>query len=673
MTDRAAMLRASTWLGAAAGLAVLLSAACSTAPTTPAKGTAPPPPASVTAPAPAAVKPAAAPAPAATPTMTPVSTAPHPGEAVYKQNCAVCHDNPEASRAPSKATLNRLTNGQIMNAMITGKMIAQAQPLTSVQTSDVANYLGKSGAGDDGWTKAMACPADRKTPKLDAKATVTTFGFDQLNRRNMSYADAGLKASDFGKFEIAYAVGFPDVITMRGQAAVVGSTLFMPVGENRNRVFAFDISGAKPCIQWIYEGTRTIRTSAGFGTLPDGRKVVMVGDMGAFIHMIDAKTGAKIWESNIGLFEASVSTGTPVLVGDRVFAPSSQYEIMMAAVDNHVCCKVHGGVVALDATTGKRVWEGHTMEQAKPLRDRGDGQMIWGPSGAPVWNSPSIDLKRNRLYVGTGEANSWPAHKNTDALIAFDLKDGSIKWSFQAVENDVYNVGCGPRGGPKNCSKDTVYRDVDFGASTILATAPGGKQLVLAGQKSGTVWALDPDTGKLVWRRDIGTGGPNGGVHWGIAADDTHVYAPISFIGRSLPNQQVADDLKPGLYAINLKDGSIDWKFEVQPDCSDARKKFVPRCTLLYGLSSAPTIIGDFVVAGGVDGRVYILNRKTGVLVQTIETARDFDTINGVKANGGSVDNASIVAANGMIFVNSGYGLFGQGAGNVMVALKPKS
>ena len=596
------------------------------------------------------------------------------GEAVYKANCAACHDNPDLSKAPTVATLNRLTPGQIVNALMTGKMIPQAQSLTSAEVTYVADYLSKAQEADDTWMKAMMCPAGRRTPKLDVAASVSTFGFDMKNSRQLSYKQAGLKASDFGNFEIAWVVAFPNVITMRSQAAVVGSTMFLPVGENKNRVYAFDISGAKPCIQWVFETSRTIRTSAGYGVRKDGRKVVMVGDMGAFTHMIDAETGKQLWETHTGLFPSSISTATPVLVGDKVIAPSSQYEIMVAAVDAHECCKVHGGVSALDAMTGKIVWQGHTMDDAKPLKDRGDGQMIWGPSGAPIWNSPSIDLKRNRLYVGTGEANSAPAHVNTDALMSFDLTTGKTLWAHQAVENDVFNVGCSPSGGAKNCTKETVYRDVDFGASTILATQPGGKEIVLGGQKSGTVWAMDPDTGAVVWRRDIGTGGANGGVHWGIAADDTHVYAPISYPGRSIPTpaQVVPPDLKPGLYAVNLKDGSIDWKFEAKPDCTDARKKFVPRCGSLFGLSGAPTLIGDYIVTGGLDGRVYVIEKATGKLIQTIETARDFDTVNGVKGNGASVDNASIVAANGMVFVNSGYGLFGQGAGNVMIALKPK-
>ncbi len=599
---------------------------------------------------------------------------PHPGEAVYKKACASCHDNPDATKAPSRETLARMASGQITNALITGKMIAQATGLSSAQVSFVSDYLSEAAVVSDDWITAMQCPTNRRTPKLSAAPTVATFGFDQRNRRNLSYAQAGLKPADLANLELAWVVAFPDAVTMRSQAAIVGNSIFLPVGESKNRVFAFDISDkVKPCIQWVFTGERTIRTSAGYGVRKDGTPIILVGDMGAMTIAIDARNGKKLWETHTGLFDGSVSTATPVLVGDRVIAPSSQYEIMMAAQDHHVCCKMHGGVSAVDAMTGKIIWQTGTMEDAKPIRDRGDGQMLWGPAGAPVWNSPSIDIKRNRLYVGTGEANSETAHKNTDALMSFDLTSGKILWSYQATADDVYNVGCGPKGGAKNCSKNTVYRDVDFGASTILATRPDGKDIVVAGQKSGTVWAMNPDDGTVVWRRDIGTGGANGGIHWGIAVDETHVYAPISYPGRSIPGQDVDPNLKPGLYAVNLQDGSIDWKFEVKPDCTDERKKFVPRCNGLFGLSGAPTVIGDHIVTGGLDGRVYVVERKTGKLVSQWDTAQKYQTVNGVEGNGASVDNASIIATNGLLIMNSGYGLFGQGAGNVMIAYKPKS
>lgn len=660
------MLRALTHRTAAvATLSALLLSSCMTPPDAPAADT------------PAAPQAAAQPAPPATqPTPVAQTSGPHPGEAIYKARCAMCHDNPETTKAPPRETLAKMSPGDITNSLITGIMIPQAVGLSSKDISDVSNYLGKAEVEEETWTQAMMCPASRATPKLDAAPTVATFGFDQSNKRQLDPAKVGLGGKDLTTLELAWTIAFPKAITMRSQAAVVGNSLFLPVGESNNRLFAFDISdNQKPCLQWIYTADQTLRTSAGYGVRPDGKKVVMVGDMAGVIHQVDAMTGKELWTGHIGLFPTSISTGTPVLVGDKVIAPSSQYEIMLAAQDTYECCKIHGGVVALDAMTGKRVWEGHTMEQAKPIKDRGDGKMIWGPSGAPVWNSPSVDLKRQQLYVGTGEANSAPAHHNTNALIAFSLKDGSIKWTHQATPNDVFNVGCTPTGGKMNCptKEETVFRDVDFGASTIIAKAPNGKELVLAGQKSGTVWAMNPDTGKVEWRRDIGTGGPNGGVHWGIAADDTHVYAPISYIGRSIPGQDVSPDLKPGLYAVNLNDGSMDWQFHVTPDCTDARKKFVPRCNGLFGLSGAPTVIGDHIITGGLDGRVYMLEKKTGKLVWTFDTAREFTTLNGVAGNGGSVDNASIIAANGLVLLNSGYGLFGQGAGNVMIALKPKS
>jgi polyvinyl alcohol dehydrogenase (cytochrome) len=614
------------------------------------------------------------------------SGAPHPGEAVYNEHCATCHDHPDQSKAPSKAALGRLSSATIENALYIGKMRAMASGMPTANVSYVADYLSHAETTNINWADEEMCPADRRTPKADGAAPIQTFGFDMKNKRQLSYEQAGFKPDDLPNLQMQWAFGFPEVSTMRSQAAVVGTTMFLPVGENRNRVYALDISDpSKPCVQWIYEAGRTLRSSASFGVRQDGRAVVMVGDIGAFIHMIDAKTGERIWESHMGLFEQSIATATPVLVGDKVIAPSSQYEIMMAVNDNHLCCVLHGGVVALDAMTGKRVWEAHTMENAKPLRDRGDGQMLWGPSGASIWNSPSIDLKRNRIYVGTGEANSYPADKNSDALIAYDLSTGKQLWSFQATKHDVYISGCGAKGeAGKNCpnEKQTVYRDVDFGASTILATTPKGRDLVIGGQKSGTLWAMDPDTGKLVWKQPLGTGTAMGGIHWGIAADETHVYAPVSFTGARLPAQDIAGDkvpqedpaanIKPGLYAVNLEDGKIDWHFETTPDCTPERKKFVDRCTSLYGVSAAPTVIGDYVVAGGLDGRVYMLNRKTGKMVWQYDTAKDFRTTNGIAANGGTIDNAGIIAANGMLILNSGYSMFGQGPGNVTLAFKPK-
>tara|TARA_Y100000052_G_scaffold27549_1_gene36160 strand:- start:7065 stop:8945 length:1881 start_codon:yes stop_codon:yes gene_type:complete len=598
----------------------------------------------------------------------------HPGEIVYEQFCAACHNNPEQTRAPGKDALAQYPRTQIRSSLISGVMQAQGGMLSSEQIEQVSAYLGQDVGVDDAWIEAMACPADRAATTLDVAPTVSTFGFDHRNARRLDYSETGLSEADFESLELAWAVGFPKAVSMRSQPAIVGSSLFIPVGESDGRLFAFDISEEEPCLQWVYEQDVTLRSSAAYGVLPDGQPAVFVGDRTGSVHTVNAKTGELIWKGSAGLYQASMITGTPQLVGDKLIVPSSMAEIMIGANNAHECCKTHGGVVALDAMTGERVWEYHTMPAAEPVRDRGDGKMLYGPSGAPVWNSPAIDLERGQLYIGTGEATSPPAHVNTDALIAIDLETGEENWAFQATANDIYLVGCRSED-QLNCvpRTETVYRDVDFGASTVLATSPSGTDLLLAGQKSGTVWALDPDTGEVIWRRDIGTGGPSGGIHWGIAVDDTHVYAPISFPGRDLPDYEVPDDIKPGLYAVSLETGEIDWAFQVEASCDEASKQFTPRCEMMFGLSGAPSIIGDYVVTGGLDGWLYVIDKSSGELVWKYQTSREYQTLNGVEAHGGAIDNASIVGSNGTLFVNSGYGLFGAGAGNVMLAFKPVS
>lgn len=599
------------------------------------------------------------------------AASPHPGEAVFQRACASCHDNPVETKAPATSTLRQMRKMQIFDAMVAGRMRPQAAGLTPVELDQVAEYLGVAeGLNDDAWIQAMACPADRASPRLDAAPTVATFGFDAGNTRRLTREQAGLASGDVANLELAWSIAFPASTTMRGQPAVVGTTLFLPVTD-LGRVLAIDIAGETPCVQWSYLAEGPLRTSAGFGERADGRKVIAVGDASAHVHLIDAMTGERLWKTKIGLFDASLSTGTPVVHGGKVFAPVSQYEIMIGAENTHECCKTHGAVRALDAMTGEIAWTAHTMPDAQPVRDRGDGRMIWGPSGAPIWNSPSLDLERGLLFVGTGEATSEPAHENTNAILAVDLDDGSIRWSMQATANDIYLAGCGPQPGPelKNCTSETVYRDVDFGASTIYGRRPDGSGVVLAGQKSGTVWAINPDDGKVLFQRHIGTGGPMGGVHWGIAYDGRRVFAPISNPGTGPGSEGIVR----GLYAVDVMTGEIDWNYEARPDCADGREARMPRCAQLYGFSGAPTVIDGAVVSGSLDGWLRAFDAETGKVIWSFDTARPFEGVNGVSGQGGSIDGASIVASDGYLFANSGYGMFGQGPGNVLLAFRPKA
>ena len=597
--------------------------------------------------------------------------APHPGKAVYDQACATCHDHPETTRAPALDTLKAMRYQTLLYALNEGKMKVQASVLSGAQKAAVIDYLAGREATSDEWVSQLTCPAERRTVKLDAPATVAGFGFDPKNHRNLNAAQSGLRTSDMKQLELAWAIGFPKATSMRAQPAVVGTTLFLPVADAQ-RVFAIDISGP-PCVQWVYAHDTPLRTSAAFGELPDGRKVLVFSDVASKVHLLDARTGQLLWIQHVGLYQYSLTTGTPALHGDRVYVPISQYEISLGHEEKHECCKTHGAVTALDALTGKKIWTTHTMEEAKPVRDRGDGQMIYGPSGAPIWTSPAIDAKRGVLYVGTGEATSEPAAPTTDSILAIDLKDGRIRWHFQATEKDIFLSGCMLNRAGLNCPKDSVHRDVDFGASVIIAQRANGADVLLAGQKAGTVWALDPDDGgKLLWRQDFGEGSPLGGIHWGIAYDGTRVFAPINrpygnFTGPPVGSQ------RPGLHAVNVATGAVAWSYVTQPDCSGRRAELVKSCQTNIGFSGAPTVIDGAVVTGSLDGFLHAFDARTGELLLKFDTARPFDTVNNVRAGGGAIDNASIVAANGMLFVNSGYGQFGQTPGNVLLAFKPKA
>jgi polyvinyl alcohol dehydrogenase (cytochrome) len=613
------------------------------------------------------------------------ATAPHAaqaqtvqaGESVYKAFCASCHDNAEATRAPTKATLQAMSSDQVSYALTQGKMRAQAAALTDTQRGQLLAYLGSGASTADNWSTKMMCPKDHPGIDLKAAAPVTTFGYDKGNNRSLTAKHAVLTKAQLSNMEVAWAIAFPGATMMRAQPAIVGKTLFLPVPDAMT-MYAIDVSNpAKPCLQWTYKSSvaAPLRSSPSYGVLADGRGVLAFGGLDASVYLLDAKTGRELWTRKAGSYQWSTATGTPTVLKDRIIFPIAQYEILVGGANNQVCCNNHGYVLSLDPKTGAQQWRYDTMEEAKPLRDRGDGKMVYGPSGAPIWNSPVVDEKRGLIYFGTGESNSPPVSPNTDALIAIGLADGKQKWSVQATANDIYTSGCGanPRPDQLNCFGTTVFRDVDFGASFMLGHLKRGVDVVYAGQKSGTVWAMQPDTGKLLWRTPLGTGGALGGVHWGIAFHDDTVFAPLSAIGRSLPGEPVdPDKIKTGMYALDANTGAVKWQFIAKSDCVGDRIKRMPNCERAYGFSAAPAVIDGTVVEGALDGYLYVLDEATGKQIWKFDTTLPIETLNGVPGKGGAIDAASITAANGMLYVNSGYGQFGQAPGNMFIAFKPK-
>ena len=612
-----------------------------------------------------------------TPAPTPVTVAPaHPGEAVYKQNCAACHDNPAGTRAPTKDTLEEMSLQFLNFALTEGKMKAQASGLSAEQRGQVINYLIGAPVTSADWTDTIKCDAARLPVDLTGEAAITHFGFDQNNTRALTAKQAGLTKAQLSKMELAWSIGFPKATGMRAQGAVVGKNIFVPVAE-ANAMYAIDVSiPEKPCLQWVYNtpGGAPLRTSAAFGWVGDVPLLVFSGG-DTTVHAVDARTGKAVWTKHVGTYSYSITTGTPTVLKDRVIVPVAQFEIVFGGQNKVVCCNNHGYVLSLNPKTGEQQWRYDTMPEATPQRDRGDGQQLLGPSGAPIWNSPVVDEKRGLVYFATGESNSPPAHNNTDAVIAIDLKTGKQKWAFNATPSDIYNIGCDVNPDPKllNCTKtpETVFRDVDFGASVILGTHKDGKQMVYAGQKSGSVWAFNPDTGKVIWRKALGTGGALGGVHWGIAFHNDTVFAPISNVGVPIKGEWEGDPtIKPGLYALNAKTGKIKWQFNPElPAGAPPSPPGFPQHPI--AMSTAPMVIDGVVIAATLDGTIYAVDEETGKMIWKMATAKDYTTINGVPGKGGAIDAASLYAANGLLMSNSGYGSFGQKPGNVILAFKP--
>ena len=587
------------------------------------------------------------------------------GQSIYDSTCATCHNNPEATKSPPVDTLKRMGPRAVSYALTNGKMKVQAANLSATDIDNVVSYLSAAADIDNSWIAAHSCDAPRANVSTGTP-TIGQWGFDPHNNRRLTSAQAGLTTADMGKLELAWALGFPQTANMRAQPVVVGNTMYISIVDS-GQLFALDISGDSPCVQWVYEHDVPLRTALGYHTLPDGRHVLVFADNAAHVLMMDAVTTEVLWTATVKVTSVSNVTAMPVLFEDKVFVPISSGELNMGAAPEYECCTSHGAVVALNAADGERLWVYHTMEAAKPTTVSKVGTQQYGPSGAPIWTAAAIDEKRRLIYVGTGENTSAPATDTSDAILAIRMDDGSLAWKYQTTPNDIFLTGCMNTPDGPNCPPaSSINKDWDFGAGLMLATKADGSQLVMAGQKNGVVWAMNPDNGEMVWNTKIGGGGAMGGVHWGMAFDGNTLFA-----ANNMSTGPTADEVSPGLYALDINTGNFVWKYLHQPDCSGNRQQEIRSCGTNFGMSAATLLVDGAVVQGANDGFIKVFDTKSGEPIFTFDTARSFETTNGVKAHGGAIDNATVVAANGMLFVQSGYGLMGV-PGNVLLAFKPK-
>jgi len=572
------------------------------------------------------------------------------GAALYAQRCARCHDRPQG-HMPSRASLSFRAATNIVMALEWGPMRPQAAGLSPEEVDAIAAYLTADTAARAAPLHPNPCPAPLAALRLSAGGW-NGWGRDLANSRFQP--EPAFSAGDIGRLKIKWAFAYPGAMTW-GEPTVVGDRVF--VASTTGQVYALDARTG--CTVWAREVGVPVRTAISVGPGGGGHPAVAYfGDISAVAHALDAETGAELWRTRADEHPLARITGAPVLVGNRLLVPVSSFEEGAAAQRTYACCTFRGSVVALDTRRGRIVWKRRTIaESPRPYRRRGDPTGLSGPAGAAVWNAPTVDTARGLLYVGTGNDYTDINASTTDAVLAISLATGKIRWARQLVRHDDWAAGCS-FGGP---CPDPAGDDADFAASTILVKLAGGRDVLVAGQKSGVVYGLDPAAGgKVLWKTRVGAGGVFGGIEWGMAAIGSTVYVPIS---DSMPSHP-SDRPRPGLGAVDAATGKLLWWTPApRPICAwgpdDCRA----------AQSQAVTASGGLVFSGSQDGHLRAYEADTGRIVWDFDTARPVAAVNAETAAGGSLDAGGPVVAGGMLYLNSGYGQFLGRGGNVLLAL----
>lgn len=589
------------------------------------------------------------------------------GAALFQQRCASCHDHPQAaSRAPAKAILAARSPNAIFDTLTQGAMKPMAAGLGRAEIDAIALYLtGKSPAHG---SAAQADPDAAAACKTNAPPTLAAPRWNGWsptldNARLQDQTD--LDARNIARLRPKWAFQFPGGVA--GQPTVAGGRVYFGAGSGR--VYALDARTG--CIHWRAEVKSGVRAAVTVGPLGGpsggpGRLAVFVGDRTGGAHALDAATGQEIWAAKVDSHPFATVTAAPVLYRGRLYVPVSSSEEISSLIPGYHCCTFRGHVTALDAATGKALWTTYAIADApKPYRIDPKGDQLYGPAGAAIWSSPTIDARRGVLYVATGDSYSDAPNTGSDAVLAMDLATGQLRWGRQITQDDNYLVGCtGASSQPAACPR-TVGDDYDFGASPVLAERPDGRAVVLVGQKSGAVTALDPDAkGKVLWQTQVGLGSALGGVEWGMAADARTLFVPIA------DPYAPRDKTKAGMYGLGVGDGRILWSTPAPaPNCAIAPKgSLINICT--SGLSTAPTAIPGLVIEGSLDGVLRAYGATDGKILWSFDLGQaSFMPVNGSGPVKGDTMNAGgATIAGGALFQVSGYQTSNPNAKNLLVA-----
>ena len=566
------------------------------------------------------------------------------GVAIFQTRCFACHGNPNTPQKPDPFAIRLFTPEAIYASLATKMPKAHEQlGLTDDQKRVTAEFMGGRtiGSSPAGDAKNMPnrCSSNPSLTDPSVGSAWNGWGADSSNTRYQP--NAGLTADQIPRLKLKWAFGYPTGVTAHGQPTVASGRVFVSTDIG----YLYSLDAKTGCVYWSYETKTLARNSVSVGPIKGHgttKYAVYVGDAKAYVHAVDAQSGAPLWKTRVEEHWIARITGSPKLYDGRLYVSVSSSEEFRGGTLDYPCCSSRGSVVALDANTGKQIWKTYVIPETPKQRGKNSkGIPLFAPAGGSVWNSPTVDPVRKAVYVGTGDAETEPAANTSDAIMALDMNTGKILWVQQAEVGDAFMGGCNPK--TENCP-EKQGPDLDIGNSPILKTMARGKRLLLAGTKDGYVLAVDPDReGTVVWKKKISENrGRLDGIVWGGAADDQKGYYGFN---------------AGGMAAIQLATGDRAW--------------FNPIVTggARVSHAAAPSVVPGVVFLGGSDGKLHALAILDGHQLWEFDTDQEFTTVNKVPAKGGSISAAGPVVAGGMVFVGSGYYVTSSSKpGNVLLA-----
>ena len=544
-------------------------------------------------------------------------------DGLFLSKCANCHNTAGNTNAPLPDTLRRMSWKAVLTALETGKMAGIGAALTPSQRELIAKFIGAP--------EAPVVPPAAHCPSTRVSGSSGWNGWaDAANTRFISSRAAGLTRASVPALKLKWTFAFPGVTTAFGAPTVYDGRVL--VGAADGSVYALNAQSG--CVHWIYSASSGVRVAPVVGN--NGRSVLF-GDLRGYVYSVSLRNGSLEWKVRAEDHPLAVITGSPKLDRNRLYVPVSGRDESIAATNPmYECCTLRGSVVAIDTATGAKVWQAYTViEPPKETGRNSAGVKTWGPSGAVPWSAPTLDVAKRVLYIGTGVNYSKPATGTSDAIVAIHMDTGRILWSRQFTEADTYNFACNNGQDKTNCPRDP-FVDYDLGNSGILRSIGGGKRILIASDKGGNVYGIDPDQeGKIVWHQKVAAGGLNGGFMWGGASDEGGLaYLGISDFTAGKP------EVGGGLIAMRVATGDRVWMTPAPR----------PACIGTQGCSAAQpapvSVIPGVAFLGSWDGHMRAYDTKNGAIIW------DFDTRTG---GGGSIVSVGPAIAGGMLFITSGY------------------